>query len=137
GADSDHEDQSVLGYDATSATRGKLLWHAGDAHHSYCSPQPARLAGADQVLLTSDIRLTAFDATHGVVLWEYEWPLGKDMNRVVQPALLDGDDVLLGTGFGKGTRRLHVKRNGDKWETEDVWSTQDISPYFNDLVVHK
>ena len=70
GADSDHEDQSVLGYDATSATRGKLLWHAGDAHHSYCSPQPARLAGADQVLLTSDIGLTAFDATHGVVLWE-------------------------------------------------------------------
>ena len=28
-------------------------------------------------------------------------------------------------------------RQGDRWDTEEVWTSRAIKPYYNDLVVHK
>src|SRR5262249_45225394 len=39
--------------------------------------------------------------------------------------------------FRYGTRRLHVTKQGDNWETETVWTSRELYPYFNDTVVHK
>jgi outer membrane protein assembly factor BamB len=61
----------------------------------------------------------------------------EDFNRVTQPALVGDADVLIGTGFGFGTRRLHVTRAGGGWTAEQVWESKAIAPYFNDLVVYK
>jgi hypothetical protein len=58
------------------------------------------------------------------------------MNRVVQPALLDDTDVLIGTGFGIGTRRLRLSEYDNAWSVDQVWETKAIKPYYNDLVLH-
>jgi outer membrane protein assembly factor BamB len=59
------------------------------------------------------------------------------MARVVQPAVVGESDVLLGTFFGFGTRRLHLSHSGDAWTAEELWTTKAIKPYYNDFVVHK
>jgi outer membrane protein assembly factor BamB len=59
------------------------------------------------------------------------------MARVVQPAQVGESDFLLGTGFGVGTRRVQVRRDGDAWATHEAWTTRAIKPYYNDLVVHQ
>ena len=59
------------------------------------------------------------------------------MARVVQPTFFDSSEFLIGTGFGIGTQRVHVARDGDNWTTQEVWKTRDIKPYYNDLVVHR
>jgi outer membrane protein assembly factor BamB len=125
--------KSVLGYHASS---GELAWSAGEGQFSYGSPQLARLSGVEQLLIATDAGLTAFNPARGTILWRYDWPLEGGMARVVQPTLLDDGDVLLGTGFGLGTRRIRVTRAGDGWATREVWATRAIKPYFNDLVVH-
>jgi outer membrane protein assembly factor BamB len=56
---------------------------------------------------------------------------------VVQPTLLGDADLLLGTGFQYGTRRVHVSRDGDGWQAQEVWTSRAINPYYNDLVVHR
>jgi outer membrane protein assembly factor BamB len=127
------EGKSVVGYNAES---GKPAWFAPAGGLSYCSPQPALLGGAEQVLLATDVGVTALDPARGKVLWEHGWPLDGGA-RIVQPALLGDSDVLLGTGFGTGTRRLRVRREGAGWAAREVWTSRAISPYFNDLVVHK
>ena len=33
-------------------------------------------------------------------------------------------------------RRLHVSHGTDGWQVEQVWQTNAISPYFNDLVIY-
>src|SRR5262249_40561177 len=81
--------------------------------------------------------LTAFRPAGGEVLWRHSWPLDGGMARVVQPALVGDSDVLLGTSFDKGTQRVHVRRAGDGWATQEVWTTRAIKPYFNDLVIHR
>ncbi|HLJ96044.1 MAG TPA: PQQ-binding-like beta-propeller repeat protein [Gemmataceae bacterium] len=124
----------VLGYNAAS---GDLLWNAGEEQVSYCSLHPVRLEGVEQLVLTTGEGLIAFDPTRGEVLWQHSWPLDKGMARVVQPTVLNDSDLLLGSGFGRGTRRVHIQRKGDGWETQEVWTSRAINPYFNDLVVHR
>jgi outer membrane protein assembly factor BamB len=53
----------------------------------------------------------------------------------VQPAILSDTDILFGSPFWKGTRRLHVEKQGSTWQVEEVWTSRAISPYFNDLVI--
>jgi outer membrane protein assembly factor BamB len=126
--------KGVLAYRAAT---GEPVWSAGGTTNSYCSMHPARLDGVEQLLVTSGEGLSAFDPADGRVLWQYEWDLGKDFARVVQPAVISDTDVLIGSGFGNGTRRVRVTRHGSGWKTEQIWETKAISPYFNDLVIHK
>ncbi len=126
--------KSVLAYHADS---GKPAWTAGGASNSYCSLQSVRIAGVDQLVVATGDGMSAFDPTNGKVLWEYDWAPVKDFNRVTQPALVGDSDLLLGSGMGYGTRRVHVGRDSSGWKTDQVWESQAISPYYNDLVVHK
>jgi outer membrane protein assembly factor BamB len=128
------EGKSVLGYHTSS---GEPAWSAGEGELSYCSPQLAHLGGVEQVLIATDAGLTSFHPVRGDVLWQHRWPVVK-MARIVQPAVLDATDVLVGTGFNAGTRRVRVKRDGDDWSGQDViWETKAIKPYYNDLVIYQ
>ena len=122
--------KSVVAYDIES---GKLAWASGEGSQSYCSTQSAMIGQVEQLLIATNTGLFSFDPGSGVILWENRWPV--EQARVVQPAVLSDTDVLLGTGMAGGTRRLHVTRDVDKWNVEELWTTKSIKPYFNDLVV--
>jgi outer membrane protein assembly factor BamB len=128
------EGKSILGYNAVS---GELAWSAGDGQLSYCSTQLARLEGVEQVLILTEAGLTSYDPASGKVLWQHDWPLDGGMARIVQPTVLDNTDVLIGTGFSYGTRRVNISREGTGWTTQEVWTTRAIKPYYNDQVIHQ
>jgi outer membrane protein assembly factor BamB len=124
--------KTLLGYHASS---GEPAWSAGEGQNSYCSPQLARLSGVEQVLIATDAGVTSFDPATGKALWKYSWPL-EGMARIVQPALL-GNDVVIGSPFGKGTRRVRLDLSANSWKDQQLWETFAINPYFNDFVIHK
>lgn len=126
--------KAVLGYKADT---GELAWTAAAGPNSYSSTHLAKFDGVEQVLIVTDAGLTSFDPASGQVLWTHDWPTENQVVRVTQPTVLDGDDVLIGTPFGIGTRRIHVSHKGGAWSTDEVWTTKAIKPYFNDLVVSK
>ena len=119
---------------------GEPVWTAGvgpeseKAALSYCSPQLATIHGVDQILLATDVGLSAFDPSAGKELWHYSWPADNGA-RIVQPALVDDGDVLIGSWVGTGTRRISVRRDGEAWSTEEKWTNRKFRPYFNDLVL--
>jgi outer membrane protein assembly factor BamB len=125
----DHK--AVQAYDAAT---GVPKWAAGEGTHSYSSPQLATIDGVEQILIVTEKGLSGLDPEGGKVLWNHTWDTG--IQRVVQPARVGASDFLLGTTFGKGTRRLHVSRGKDGWQVEQVWHTRAINPYFNDLVIY-
>ena len=86
--------------------------------------------------LNTEVGLSAFDPFTGKALWQYSWDNAKGMPRVVQPSPIGDSEVLVGT-VDNGTRRVKIARDGDKWETSEVWTTKAIKPYFSDFVVHK
>ena len=127
--------KTLLGYDVES---GKLAWTAGteEQRQSYCSPQPVQLGGTEQVLLATEKGMFSVTPATGQILWQHDWPT-NNIVRVVQPGIVDESTVLLGTGFWFGTRKLNIRRDGDKWEANPDWTTKAIKPYFNDFVIHK
>ena len=131
--------KTVVAYKADS---GDLAWAAGVGPTSekpglsYCSPQLATVDGVDQILLSTDAGLSAFEPLSGKVLWHHAW-LSEGAARIVQPALVGDGDVLIGTGMGKGTRRIRVRREADQWLSEEQWTSRKFKPYFNDFVVLK
>jgi outer membrane protein assembly factor BamB len=124
--------KSVTAYDA--ARGGEPLWQKGKGDHGYCSPHAAQLGGVEQILMVSNAGLTAHDPVKGDVLWHHDWPTDGPAPRCVQPALIDGTDLLLATGMGKGERRVHVENNAD---AKEVWTSRALNAYFNDRVIHK
>jgi outer membrane protein assembly factor BamB len=115
---------------------GEPAWTAGEGEISYCSPQLSSIDGVAQILIATNAGLTAFRPASGEILWHHSWP-HEDLARVVQPAVLMGGDVLLGTGMGIGTRRIHVEHKEQDWTTKEVWTSRAIKPYYNDMVVHE
>ena len=123
--------KSVIAYHADS---GKLAWAAGTGEMSYCSTQLSKVCGVEQLLITTDVGLTSFQPKTGEVLWHHAWPT-EGIARVVQPAVISDTDVLIGTGMGVGTRRVHVDLKDKTWSTTEVWTVRSFKPYFNDFVV--
>jgi outer membrane protein assembly factor BamB len=126
------EHKAVQAYDAAT---GAPRWAAGEGTHSYSSPQRVTLGGVEQILIVTEQGLSGLDPAEGKVLWNHAWDEG--IQRVVQPARVGASDFLLGTTFGKGTRRLHVSQGKGGWQVEQVWQSRAISPYFNDLVIYE
>jgi outer membrane protein assembly factor BamB len=119
---------------ALKADTGELAWQGGSGALSYCSAQVSNVAGEDQILFCTDTGLLAFAPADGRLVWQHEWPTGG-VARIVQPQVLNGDDLLIGTGLGVGLRRIHVTRSGDSFSTSEVWTTTRCKPYFNDFVI--
>lgn len=126
------EGKSVVAYRCED---GEIAWMGGVGTHSYSSPQLANFDGVPQVLMISNYGLLSFSPQDGTELWQHEWDLGPQPNRVVQPMVL-GDDVLIGTFLGMGTRRVAVTHESDAWTTTEKWTSKKMKPYFNDYVEH-
>lgn len=124
------EGKTVVAYKIDS---GELAWASGEGDLSYCSTHPAIIDGMEQLLIATNVGLTAFEPEKGTVLWQHDWRV--DSARVIQPVILSETEILLGTGMNGGTRRLDIHRAGEEWKIQEQWTTKTIKPYYNDLVV--
>jgi outer membrane protein assembly factor BamB len=124
------ESHGVLAY---AAATGEFKWAAGQGTHGYSSPQLANIGGRDQILIISDYGIEAFEPSNGKLVWEHKWYL-EGMFRVVQPHVIDGSQVLIGTGMTAGTRLLKLDLATAEPAITEVWTTKDLKPYFNDFV---
>ena len=120
---------------ALDRSTGQRRWSGGDGEFSYSSAHFARIGDIDQVLMSSNIGLQALDPASGHRLWEHRWELNEA--RIVQPLVLDGNSVILATGYGRGSRRLNVTRDGESWQVHVRWTSRSLKPYFSDFIHHE
>ena len=124
----------LAGYDATTGTP---RWKLETGGSGYSSPHLATIAGLTQVLFLSTFGATSISPADGTVLWKHAW----NIDGIVQPRILDGTDVLVGSGSGladgSGIRRLAIARNSGGWTADERWTSRGLKPYFNDFVVVK
>jgi outer membrane protein assembly factor BamB len=123
--------KSLIAYDVQN---GDVKWTAGNGVFSYSSAHLTSLHDVPQVLMMTEIGLASFAPETGEELWLHDWVLGGGSARIVQPAVI-GSDIVIGTGYGYGTRRISVSHEEGKWSTEELWTSSALKPYFNDFVV--
>ena len=122
---------------AYTAASGQQRWLGPTGGAGYSSPHLATLDGVDQILLLRGSRTISVAPADGVLLWEHKWEPGVG---IVQPALVEGNSVLLSTGDamgGVGMRRIEVSHKAAGWTVEERWTSRGLKPYYNDFVVHR
>lgn len=116
---------------------GHPRWQGPADKGGYSSPQLATIDGVAQILLLNGEGVTSVSPSDGKLLWKHEWA----GDGIVQPAVIAGSDVLLGSGSGmssaNGLRRVAVTHSDAGWSVEERWTSNGLKPYYNDFVVHK
>lgn len=124
-------DKGVLAFNVSD---GDLAWSAGSGDHSYSSPQLSTVAGEQVILMETNTGLNILDPASGKSRLDYDWKF--ENYRACQPQVIDGDSILLETP-ATGTRRIRISQSDDQWKADEVWTTRNLKPEFNDLVIYQ
>jgi outer membrane protein assembly factor BamB len=127
---------ALVAYDlGTGAPR----WFGPEHGHGYSSPHLVTIDGVTQILLLNGAGAISVAPADGKLLWKHQWP----GDGILQPAVTEGGDVLIGNGSGLssgagiGMRRVAVAHGPGGWTVKERWTSTGLKPYFNDFVVHK
>ena len=124
---------NLAAYDLATGTP---RWFGPKDGRGYSSPQLLTIDGVAQVVLLNGPGVIGVAPSDGAVLWKHDWP----GDSIVQPAIVDGGDLLVGSGSGLASRtgmlRINVAHDGG-WSVKERWMTTALKPYFNDFVVHQ
>jgi outer membrane protein assembly factor BamB len=117
--------------------RGNPRWVGPKDAWGYSSPQLSTIDGVTQIVLLDGAGAIGVAPADGRVLWRHSWP----GDGIVQPAVVNGRDVLIGSGSGLaaavGMRRVAVVHGSGGWTATERWTSNALKPYFNDFVVHE
>jgi outer membrane protein assembly factor BamB len=125
---------SLAAYDLST---GKPRWFGPKNGWGYSSPQLMTIDGVAQIVLIHGPGVIGVSPSDGAVLWKHEWP----GDSIVQPAIVDGADLLIASGSGlasnTGMLRINVAHADGAWSVKQRWTSMALKPYFNDFVVHR
>ncbi len=125
-------DKGVLAYDNQT---GALRWSVPAGEHSYGSLQMVRLVDRDLLCLLSNLGAHLWDPSTGRSVLDYAWE--HSGYRALQPQVIDGDKLLIPTGMGSGCRLVQFSESSGGIEAKELWTSREMKPDFNDVVVHK
>ncbi|NQU86252.1 MAG: PQQ-binding-like beta-propeller repeat protein [Mariniphaga sp.] len=121
----------LVSYDLAT---GDPRWFGNDGGDSYSSPHLKIIDGKRQILLMSGNGIISIEPISGKQIWEYKYPCES---RILQPAFISDNDIMVNAGGKKGIRRISVTHESDQWKIEELWTSTRMRPDFNDFVVHK
>jgi outer membrane protein assembly factor BamB len=124
-------DKGVLAFKADD---GSLAWSAPAGEMSYGSVQLANVFGKKYLALLSDTGAHFWEPETGKSVLEYDWK--HDGYRALQPQIIGGDKLLIPTGMGSGTRLVRLSESESGLKGEELWTSKEMKPDFNDLLVH-
>ena len=120
---------------AYHADRGDVVWAGGRARAGYSSPSLVQLAGRSQILVFARKAVVSHSPLDGQVLWRQPWPGGTEC--VAQPVLLPGDQVLVSSGYGIGSRLYDVAETPDGGLSASLrWESPRLKAKFTNVVFH-
>ncbi len=126
------DSKGILAFDDET---GKPRWSAAAGENSYASVQVIEVLGEKYLALLSDLGAHLMDPQTGAMVLDYAWPhVGY---RALQPQVIGGDKLLIPTGLGTGTRLVQLAKVDGKLTAEELWTSLDLKPDFNDAVIYE
>lgn len=113
---------------------GKVIWRSEKLAEqaAYTSPIPTEIGGVRQILVLTNQGLRSVAAADGRVLWKHDLKLGTE---IVNSPIVKGDLVFTTVGAGKGCDLVRVKREGDAFAVEEVYSNQNMANHHGNVVL--
>lgn len=123
-----------LGVLAFRKEDGEVSWTAPAGEMSYSSPQTITVAGREVVAILTDLGAHLYEPEDGSILLDYEWK--HNGYRALQAQVINGNQLLIPSGMGSGTRLTEIAEQDGELTAEELWTSRRLKPDFNDLVVH-
>ena len=124
---------TLAAYDAAT---GNPRWFGPKEGWGYGSPHLSTIGGVTQIVLLNGAGAISVAPADGKLLWQHTWP----SDGILQPVVIAGSDVLIGSGSGlathTGMQRVTVAQESGGWSVKERWISTGLKPYFNDFVVH-
>ncbi|HEX5223476.1 MAG TPA: PQQ-binding-like beta-propeller repeat protein [Verrucomicrobiae bacterium] len=120
---------------ALDVETGALQWSVAAGTDTYASPQLSTIAGEELVLMLSNDGLVLVEPASGKVRLNYEWKFQG--YRALQPAVVGGDTVLIGTPMNVGTRAIRITKANGELAAEELWTSRNLKTDFSDMVTHQ
>lgn len=119
---------------AFDAVTGDAVWSGGNAPYGYATPAFGTIAGHEQWVCLNDGSVNGIAADDGTLLWSQAWPQPTEVTA--QPKILDGDRVLVSSGYGVGAKMYRLSANGEGMDVETLWESIRLKAKFSNFVIH-
>ncbi len=115
---------------------GSVLWRALDLTMGYASPALVTIGGERQVVVCGRPHTIALRLEDGVERWRILWEIVNHERQIAQPVVLGTNRLLLSAAYLTGSLAFEVNRNGDSFETKELWRTRNLKNKFASSVFH-
>jgi outer membrane protein assembly factor BamB len=121
-------ENGLVAYDAQTGTPG---WKVAAGRNSYSSPEMADVAGERVVLFWGENTVVAVDPKTGATRGTYA--TGTVWGTLQPRVIAGGEQIVLVSDTA--SQAIKVRRDGDAWVTDTIWTSSLFRPQFNDFVV--
>ena len=121
-------DAAFAAYDVAT---GAMRWEWKGDSPAYGSPIVVTLGGTRQVVSFTHQNLVGINAATGALLWSR--PFTTPSNTTAQTPVFYKDTIIQ-AGREAGITRVRVVQRDDKWVTEDMWATKEVSLQMSNAV---
>jgi len=112
---------------AFDVNSGKEIWKMEGIPTTYASPVLMKTI-KNTLLVQSETDLCGVSA-EGILLWKIPCPVQRMFNNANSPVYED-QNVLV-TGQGSGTKLMSILKQGETWETKEIWKNAELGVSFN------
>jgi outer membrane protein assembly factor BamB len=118
----------VVAFDVNT---GKEIWKLEGLPTTYASPTLMETI-KNLVLVQSETDLCGV-STEGKLLWKIPCPVQRMFSNANSP-VYEGQNVVV-TGQGSGTKMIGIVKQGETWETKEIWKNADLGVSFSTPVL--
>lgn len=109
---------------------GTVVWKSKNEEAGYSTPYPISKEGWRLVIFSNKRGYACVDASNGTEVWRHKWMTRYGVNAA--DPVVDGDHVLISSGYDKGAALLEWKEKG---ELETKWQNRDLRAQMNGPVL--
>jgi outer membrane protein assembly factor BamB len=113
---------------------GKVAWRSAalTEQAAYTSPMAAEIEGVRQIVVLTNEGIRGIAAGDGRLLWRFDSRLSTE---VVNSPMVRGSLVFITVGAGRGCTLVRVKRTGDTFSAEEVYSNKNVANHHGNVIL--
>jgi outer membrane protein assembly factor BamB len=109
---------------AFKRANGEVAWKQHDFDNSYSTPRLMTIGGEEHLVCAMAHEIVGLNPADGSLRWRYE--VGNQYGQNILMPEQIADDLLFISTMEAGARGLKVIKDGDKYKTEEAWTTRKV-----------
>jgi len=112
---------------------GQTVWAVANDSASYSAPSLRTLLGQQQIVIFDGEGIKGHMPESGEELWRIPWTNSPKINAA-EPIQLSENQLLVGSGYGRGSGLFELSRQDGLWQTKAIWAAPYFKLKFNSAV---